>query len=145
MPPYPSCITLFHIPPATLQPLQFCSTHPPVPTDPSQIPRVINICSAFPPAPLSHITHLFSFYKIILISTYPPNPAKPVLSLNSSLTTSWPCTDLKYLSTPAPFLYHLLLPVLLISHLNLPFSYALTRTHYPAHTSSSKPHIDPTR
>ena len=68
MPPYPPC-TLFHIPPATLQPLQFYSPHLPVPTDPSQIHHVTNKCSTASPAPLSHITHLsLSFY----ISSYAP-------------------------------------------------------------------------
>ena len=48
MQPYPPC-TLFHIPPATFQPLQFSSPHSPVPTNPSQIPHAspINIILAF--------------------------------------------------------------------------------------------------
>ena len=46
---------------------------------------------------LSHITQLSSIPLYIFLSS---NPAQPVLSLNSNLTLSWPCTYLIKLSTP---------------------------------------------
>ena len=73
MPPYSLC-TLFHIPPALqqchltllahssmfLQPLQFCSPHLPVPTDPSQIPHTSPINAPNLPLHHSHTLHTSS-------------------------------------------------------------------------------------
>ena len=65
-----------------LQPLQFCSPHPPVPTDPPQIPTQTNKCSASP-ALDSHITSIIILHHFLSSN----NPAEPVFSLNSSLKT----------------------------------------------------------
>ena len=84
--PYPPC-TLIHIPPATRQPLKFCSCHLPAPINSSQIPHVTNKCSTSSPAPLLHITKPSSIILLHLILSS-NNPAEPVLSLKSNLTTS---------------------------------------------------------
>ena len=137
MPPYPPLHTLpyssSHFPaPITLRTISA------IPTYLSQIP-VINKCSTSSPSPLPHITHLSSIIILHLFLTS-NNPAEPVFSLKSSLTTSWPCTDLKYLSIPAPFFANLLLqciaayfllPVLLISPLNL----FLPAMHWAVHST----------
>ena len=108
--------------------------------------HVTNKCSTSSPSPLSHITHLSSIIisHLFLSSN---NPAELVFSLNSSLTTSWSCTEIEYLSTlhhcceliplHSTLVAYFLHAVLLISQFVFPSSYILI-------TSSSKSHTFPT-
>ena len=100
MPPYPPC-TLFHSS-SSLHPYNstyLICQYPLIP--PKFHTSPIN-------APYLHLHHSHTLHlsSIIIFHFFLPsnNPAEPVLSLNISLTTSSPCTDLKYLSTLQIFL-----------------------------------------
>ena len=82
----------------SLHTLQYSSSHFPGPTilltssasthqSLSNSPHVTNKYSTSSPVPLSHITNLSSII-ILHLFLSPNNPAEPVLSVNSSLTTS---------------------------------------------------------
>ena len=101
-----------------------------------------------------HITYLSS---IIILYPYPPTTQLSQSSvwtaasqlLEPQLTTSWTCTDLKYLSTPIPFFANFLLLTssfqsfsflisnysfqLHIDPYSLPSSYFLLKTSYSSH------------